>query len=458
MKERNLWQSLPWGPVSKAKRLIQKGAASYAIGEFQAAAERWEGACRLLNLAGEGRLLAACENSLGNAYQRLGYPSRALQAYEHAHALHQDLEDRLGEAADLANSGAVYQTIGDLGRAEELAQQALSLYQRIGRQAGIANQIGNLGNLKLMRGDLESALTAYKRATEIHHQMGDAIGESTGLANQANILRLLGNFSTASTMQSSALALSRQIGDRHGEAEALGALGLIYQNQGNLPNALHYYESALAIRRQTGDRPGEIRDLINIGNVHRIRGDFDQAIQTAKTALQIALTSTNLRDQALALAALGLAYQKKGEYKEAITFQSQAIGDAMEVADPEVLWRLFGGRAETYRLSNQLLSAYEDYRIAIQYIESVRNRLTLHHYRLGYLSEERLVDYERLVSLLADREEFYQPAEALEYAERARARTFLDLLAQTSREPMFLEMDLQPNQPLSFDAIRALLS
>lgn len=461
----NLLHWLPWGPISRAKRLIQKGAASYANGDFRAAVGHWKKARSLLDSAGESSLLAACENSLGNAYQRIGDSSLALQAYEHAHNLHRDLEDQLGEAADLANSGVVYQTIGDLRRAEEFARQALSLYQKIGRPAGVANQIGNLGNLKLMRGDLEGALAAYKQATEIHHQISDVMGESIGLASQGNVFRLLGNFSAALTTQSSALALARQIGDQHGEAEALGALGLIYQNQGDLTSALDYYNLALAIRRQTGDQPGEIRDLVNIGNVQRIRGDFDQAIQIAKAVLQIAQTNKNLREQALSLAALGLAYQKKGDYKEAIIFQSQAIEHAMQLGDPEILWRLYGGRGETYHLLKEPLSAYEDYRLAIQQVESVRNRLALQNYRLGYFSEERLADYKELVLLLIGQEGLYRPAEALEYVERARARTFLDLLAQTPPK-LFLREEadaavsdrLSDAQPEAFQVIRSLLS
>jgi hypothetical protein len=114
---------------------------------------------------------------------------------------------------------------------------------------------------------------------------------------------------------------------------------------------------------------------------------------------------------------------------------------------------------------NESLLAYEDYRLAVQQIESVRSRLTLQLYRLGYLSEERLVDYERLISLLASHEGLYRPAEALEYAERARARTFLDLLVQTRLESRWREgigeaisSDLNQGQPQSFKVIRAMLS
>ena len=122
MTKWHFWPVLPWGRVAKAKHLFQQGATAYANGEFHIAAEKWEKVQRLFEAAGERKLLAACENSLGNAYQRLGQPTHALQAYERALALQQALGDRRGEAADLANTGAVYQNIGELDQAEALAR------------------------------------------------------------------------------------------------------------------------------------------------------------------------------------------------------------------------------------------------------------------------------------------------------------------------------------------------
>lgn len=452
--------------IAKAKRLFQEGTSSYTKGFFRVAAEKCEEARHLFEIAGEHKLLAACENFLGNVHQIVGEPLLALQAYERAHMLHLALQDRLGEAADLANAGAAYQSLGELNRAEEYSRHALSIYEEFGRQVGIANQIGNLGNIALMRGDLAGALIAYERATTIHHQIGDPIGEATGLASQANILRLLGDLSAALDAQTSALSLTRHVGDRYGEAESLGALGLVFQNQGDLKNALVHYQLALTIRRETGDRPGEIKDLTNIANVYRIQRDFDQAVQAAQEALKIAHVSERKRDQALALASLGMAYQQQGDLGRALEFQSQAIEIASAFGDPEILWRLYGGRGETYRLWKEPLLAYEDYRFASQQIESVRSRLELDRHRLGYFSDERLVDYKHLVLLLIDHEGLYRPTEAFAYAERARARTLLDLLAQTAVKSLLQEgsigqatsTDLGPGFPQSFEEIRAMIS
>ncbi len=99
---------------------------------------------------------------------------------------------------------------------------------------------------------------------------------------------------------------------------------------------------ALAIRHQTGDRLGQVKDLPNIGNVHRIQGEFDRSIQDVQMALDIARAGGYQRDRSLALAALGLAYQWKGDLPQALAFQTQAIQIAEALADPEVLWRLYG--------------------------------------------------------------------------------------------------------------------
>jgi tetratricopeptide (TPR) repeat protein len=290
------------------------------------------------------------------------------------------------------------------------------------------------------------------------------VGEATAWQAQANVFRLVGDFSEALDLQQQALDLARQIGDRHGEAECLGALGLIYQNMNDLVRALSYYEMALAIRQRTGDQKGEIRDLLNFGNLQRMSEEFDHAIKTAERVLEIAREGEYQRDQALALAALGLAYQRQGNLDKALTFQHQAIRIAESLSDPEVLWRLYGGRGDTHRLLENSTLAYDDYKAAVAQIEKVRGRLLPEHHRLGYLREERLVDYERLVVLLADQDSLYRLREALEFAERARARTFLDLLEQTL--PAFLDpveerlstrSRVKEGEPISFVAILALL-
>ncbi len=124
------------------------------------------------------------------------------------------------------------------------------------------------------------------------------------------------------------------------------------------------------------------------------------------------------------------------------------------------------GRGDTYRLLGRHNQAYDDYCAALAHIEAVRGGLKPQPHRLGYLNEDRLVDYERLVRLLADRAGLYRPAESLEFAERARARTFLDLLERTSFSlsqggcspgPAADDATLAAGHPQTFESIRSLL-
>ena len=457
-------------PYAKARDLLQKGIAAYMKGRFSVAAKKTEAARKLFE--GENALqdLANCENFLGNTYKLLGEPELALHAYDRAFALHKRIGDPRGQAADLGNTGAVYQDVGDLEQAEKYALLALDIYKELGKEDSIANQLGNLGNIRLMQGDLSGALTAYERVTRIHQEKGDAIGEATGLENQATVLRLLGDFSTALDLQRKALSLVTRVGDRQGEAECQGALGLIFQNQGDLKQALQHYDKALAVRQEIGDPLGEVRDLINSGNVHRDLGNYDQAIQMDEMALKIADRRSYRRERALLLADLGLVYQKTGDLERALLFQNWGIEGAEAIGDPEVLWRLFGGRGDTYSSLGKLDSAYQDYLKAVQEVEIVRKGLTSERHRLGYLREERLVDYGRLTLLLVDRQGLYRPVESFEWVEQAKARTFLDLLegslTKVSRFSLVLgeSTEIKPgdflaiqSKPLQFSQVRSLL-
>jgi CHAT domain-containing protein len=66
--------------------------------------------------------------------------------------------------------------------------------------------------------------------------------------------------------------------------------------------------------------------------------------------------------------------------------------------------------------------AYEE---SIRIIENIRGNLSIEEFKSSYLGNKRVV-YERLIDLL---ERMGRSADAFSYSERARARTFLDILA-----------------------------
>jgi tetratricopeptide (TPR) repeat protein len=75
---------------------------------------------------------AATLSNLGSVRQQMGDFSKAIEYYEQALMLSQELGDRKAEVTMLNNLGSAYESVGDLIRATELYEHALLISKEIG--------------------------------------------------------------------------------------------------------------------------------------------------------------------------------------------------------------------------------------------------------------------------------------------------------------------------------------
>jgi tetratricopeptide (TPR) repeat protein len=69
----------------------------------------------------------------------------ALDFYQDALAIRQEIGDRLGEGSTLNNIGAVYDNLGQYEVALNFYQDALAIWQEIGNRAGEGATLNNIG-------------------------------------------------------------------------------------------------------------------------------------------------------------------------------------------------------------------------------------------------------------------------------------------------------------------------
>ena len=75
----------------------------------------------------------------------MGEPRKAIEYYEQALKIAQEIGDRRGEGADLGNLGNAYADLGETRKAIEYYEQALKIAREIGDRRGEGNGLGNLG-------------------------------------------------------------------------------------------------------------------------------------------------------------------------------------------------------------------------------------------------------------------------------------------------------------------------
>ncbi|MEG4797411.1 CHAT domain-containing protein, partial [Microcoleus sp. LAD1_D1] len=183
------------------------------------------------------------------------------------------------------------------------------------------------------------------------------------------------------------LAIAREIKNRQVESVALGNLGVAYSYQGNYGKAIEYGQQQLAIAREIKNRQVESVALGNLGAAYHSLSDYAKAIEYSQQYLAIAQEIKDRLGEGGALNNLGVAFLKAGNPTESEKMLVNAIqvwesmrqmlgpNDANKVS-------IFEGQDRTYRTLQQVRVAQNN------------------------------------------------PNEALEIAERGRARAFVDLLTQ----------------------------
>ena len=112
-------------------------------------------------------------------------------------------------------------------------------------------------------------------------------------------------------------------------------------------------------------------------------------------------------------------------YSEAIEYYNSSLKLITLPGQPDLLFRIYGGRGRCHEKMDKLDQAYEDYRDSIEQIELLRNQFSLEEYKLDILSDKTAV-YSDMISLLGAKQK--NADMAWNYVGKVKSRTLLDYL------------------------------
>jgi len=231
-------------------------------------------------------------SELGVIFYHLGELEKALEYYEKALKLHEELESKEGMAADYGNLGIVYWIKGELEKALEYYEKALELDEELGRKEGMANQLGNIGIVYQIKGELGKALDCHERALELDEELGRKEGMANQLGNIGIVYQDKGELEKAMDCHERALELDEELGIKEGIAADYANMGIVYQDKGELEKALKYFEKGLRIFKDIGNRIGTARTLMNISDVFVLKGEKERALHYYREAKDLAKGSS----------------------------------------------------------------------------------------------------------------------------------------------------------------------
>ncbi|HEX4945970.1 MAG TPA: tetratricopeptide repeat protein, partial [Blastocatellia bacterium] len=429
-----LWQALR-DRTQEAFTLNAIGLLYRHLGEYQQALTYHQQALQINQEVGNPGSEALTLYSIGAVYDHVGEPKKALDAYHKALAIFQQLGDRSMEAATLGNTGVVYSGLGEQQKALEYFQRALPIKQSLRDPNGEATLLNNIGLIHNYLGARQQALESYQRALPLYRALNDRTGEGTALNNIGTLYSEMGEYRKALDYLEQVLQIKREAGNRVEESIALNNLGVNHAYLGEQQKALQYYQQALPLSR--GVPSAEATTLSNIGKANDDLGNHQKALDVYQQALRIKLEIGDRRGEAVTRTNIGRAYYGLGQWQKAIEYYQQALPLRQAVADRVGEAITLYNLALAQRALNQLPEAHTQSAAALAIVESLRSNVASQRLRTSYLASVQQY-YELNIDLLM-RLEQQRPAEgfaaaALQTSERARARSLLEMLAESRTE------------------------
>ena len=351
---------------------------------------------RLKGMVTDQELVMYSAIDLGSCYHDLGDYPHAIDSYEQALTIAQEIGDLDNEPPSLVGIGNCYHGLDDYPRAIDYYEQALTIALEIGSRVDEGNALIGLGNCYLGLCDYPSAIDYYEQALTITLEFEDRQGEGIALGNLGSCYSSLGNYTHAINYYEQSLAIAHKIGDRMGEGIALSNLGYCYSNLGDYAHAIDKQEQSLAIAREIGDRQGESTSLSNLGSCYDNLGDYTHAIDNQEQSLAIAREIGGRKSEGTALIGLGNCHNSLGDYKLAIDYFEQALAIALDIGKRHYQCIARYNLGDSYTLIGQLAKACTYYQDTISIADETEHKQSQHmthfSHALALLLAEELID------------------------------------------------------------------
>src|SRR5262245_10569449 len=397
---------------------LQRGDSMRALEHFQ---KSLEASKALENKSGIARIL----RNIGEVYIQQGDYAQALEYTQKSLAIFEAEGNKSWIAGVLNSIGIIHSSQGDYPQALEYFRKSLAVNEAIGEKGLIASVLTNMGEVNRKQGDYAQALERYQRALSIFESIGYKVGIANALDNIGSVHNLQGNYAQAVDYYQKSLAMRESLGNRAGVARSLGNIGTTYGSQGDYARALEYFQKSLAAVQPFGDKTDIANTLGNIGETYSDKGEYAQALAYYQKSLAMWESTGDKKGIADSLFRIGDVYEKQGRHSQALDFSERAAVLARRIGAADTLRMALFNSGVVYRALNQVAKARQAFGEAIATIETLRDQIAGGEQERQRYFESKVSPYHAMVDLLiADN----HPAEALTFAERAKARVLLDVL------------------------------
>jgi CHAT domain-containing protein len=340
---------------------------------------------------------------------------------------------RAAMATVYLESAIAYQ--GRLPEALEIAQKNVPVARESGNKKALEQALNSLASITGGLGRYEEALGIFYECLDLAREINDSTMQYMSLLNIGEAYVRSDNPDKAELPLQESLRIARELKpDVRASNPSKKATEMTLLNLGGMEMARQRYRAALNYYEQVHESQPEsslwvVAALQGIAKSYEQLGEPQKAIEFIDQAIPIAEKAASGVEYRSLLSALGVNQEKLGNLNAALVSENKALGLIHEAGgDPDLEWQVESSIAHIERALGNSDEALQHYRKSIRGIELLRSvALNTEEGRAGVVERSRAT-YAETADLLID---LHSQSEALEMAERARARAFLDMLVES---------------------------
>ena len=432
--------------LEAARTRIGQVAALKYLGQFEQAQALAEAARQVFITKQDTLSLAKMDMNLGNLYARRGQPQLALDHFRQALLAYRSLGNDLHAGFAEVNQANVLTLLDDFVNAEQLYSSARATFETTNLRSTVAMVDHDVAFLLYARGQYAEALRLFERARAAFTALAIPMKIAYMDLNESDVYLDL-------NLPEDTLRLALQAEDTFRTLKMNFEIGRAQLNQAAALARLGERHRSLALLKQA-------RDLFAAedNDVWLAHSDLQQAEVLSRMAtsplahtLAIYAAGTYQRlglktKQAYALLLAADLFIRDNQWAAASDRLQQVREALTDITAPWLHYRLDSSYGQIYEGLGDASRAIWHYQRAAEQAEQMAVTIPAEEQRTAFVAD-KLAPYEGLVSLTAAQ----SASEAFSWAERARSRALVDLLAAGVRPRLRMidEVDLVRGERLN---------
>lgn len=402
------------------------GLIHFSQGNFDEALDFYQKSVALYEALGDKSEIPELLNYMGQIHFARGSYAEAQKLFRKHLALAEELGDQRKIAFALNTIGTLFSIQGNYAQGVEYYRRSLAICEEIKDTNLIISPLNNLGSSYRALGNNALALEYYQKSVKLSEAMDDRKRLANTLSNIGEIHFSQANYSQALEYLKKALELAETAGYKPDVVGFEHIIGNIHVERGEYALALAHYEKSLSTSEALGQKAVTVFTLQNIGNVHLLQGNPTRALDYLQRSLTLSEQLGNTLAVAGAQIGFSKVYLSQGNYTAALEAAERALAAGSKMQKPDVLWTSHNLIGRSQRALGKLDLARRSFTDAIKIIEAMRAGVAGGEEDKQRFFQDKLNPYHSMVELLIESQNL---DDALIYAERAKARTLLDVLS-----------------------------